>query len=161
MKFPTQHEVDEVRGNQYDARTCYNNSLKLAAKDTTSHTMMVQLPKEASVEALSKASVETSVESSDKVSVEASIESSDKVPVEPLVKASIDTTSEDFDPREIDKEVRTGPIEDLEDLSFDMSSKTLKIGMKIQESVRASLVAFLKSNLDVFAWQHSDMVGID
>ncbi|PON48880.1 hypothetical protein PanWU01x14_234130, partial [Parasponia andersonii] len=74
---------------------------------------------------------EVSVEASSKASVEASVESSDKASVELLVKASIDTTSEDFDPQEIDEEVRTGPIKDLEDLSFDMSSKTLKIGAKL------------------------------
>ncbi|PON38880.1 hypothetical protein PanWU01x14_309060 [Parasponia andersonii] len=86
MKFQTQHGVGEVRGNQYDVRTYYNNSLKLAAKDATPRIMMVKLPEEASVEASSKASVEASVESSDKASVE------------PSVKTSIDTTTEDFDP---------------------------------------------------------------
>ena len=73
------------------------------------------------------------------------------------VKASI----EDFDPREIDDEVKTGPVQDLEELSIDESSKTLKIGVKLQEPVRAEMIAFLRSNLDIFAWQHSDMVGID
>ncbi|PON52662.1 hypothetical protein PanWU01x14_207720, partial [Parasponia andersonii] len=169
MKFPTQHGVGEVRENQYDARTCYNNSLKLAAKDATSRTMMVHLPEKASVEAAGKASVEAmskaSVEAVSNASVvaagKAPVGSADKASVEPSVKASIKTTSEDFDPREIDEEVRTGPIEDLEDLSFDLSSRTLKIGTEVQGPVRASLITFLKSNLDVFAWQHSDMVGID
>ncbi|PON71845.1 hypothetical protein PanWU01x14_070320, partial [Parasponia andersonii] len=41
MKFPTQQGVGEVCGNQYDTRTCYNNSLKLAVKDATPRTMMV------------------------------------------------------------------------------------------------------------------------
>ncbi|PON34667.1 hypothetical protein PanWU01x14_342570, partial [Parasponia andersonii] len=44
---------------------------------------------------------------------------------------------------------------------FDMSSKSLQIGTEVQGPVRASLVAFLKSNLDVFAWRHSDIIGID
>ncbi|PON34879.1 hypothetical protein PanWU01x14_340680 [Parasponia andersonii] len=169
MKFPTQHGVGEVRGNQYDARTCYNNSLKLAVKDATSRIMMVHLPEEAieaSVVAADEASVvaadEASVVAADKASIvvadktsaeaasKAPVGSSDKASVESSVKASIETTSEDFDPREID-EVRTGPVEDLEDLSFDLSSRTLKIGTEVQGPVRASLIAFLKSNLDVFA----------
>ncbi|PON76854.1 hypothetical protein PanWU01x14_031740 [Parasponia andersonii] len=121
MKFSTQHGIGKVRGNQYDARTYYNNYLKLAAKDMTPRTMMVQLQ--------------------DKTSNEASIK--------------------DLDPREIDAEVKTGLIKDLEDLSIDKFSKVLKIRVKLQEPMRASLVAFLKSNLDIFAWQHSNMVGID
>ncbi|PON70600.1 hypothetical protein PanWU01x14_079740 [Parasponia andersonii] len=131
MKFLTQQGVGKARGNQYDARTCYNNFLKLAAKDATPRTMMVQR----------EVSGETSVEASG----------------ETLIKM----TSEDFDPREIDGEVKTGPIENLEDFLFDRSSKILKIGARLQESMRASLVAFLESNLDVFAWQHSDIVMID
>ncbi|PON56453.1 hypothetical protein PanWU01x14_181460 [Parasponia andersonii] len=50
MKFSTQHRVGEVRGKQYDVRTCYNNSLKLVAKDVAPRTMMVQLQGEASNE---------------------------------------------------------------------------------------------------------------
>ncbi|PON78308.1 hypothetical protein PanWU01x14_019460, partial [Parasponia andersonii] len=68
---------------------------------------------------------------------------------------------QDLDPREVNEEVKTGPIEDLEDLPIDRSSKVLKIRAKLQESVRASLIAFLKSNLDIFAWQHSYIVRID
>ncbi|PON33959.1 hypothetical protein PanWU01x14_348440 [Parasponia andersonii] len=67
MKFPTQYGVGEVRGNQYDARICYNNSLKLAAKDMTSRAMMVHLSDKASVVAADK----VSVMAADKASVEA------------------------------------------------------------------------------------------
>ncbi|PON65900.1 hypothetical protein PanWU01x14_113890 [Parasponia andersonii] len=128
IKFPTQQGVGEVRGNQYDARTCYNNSLKFAAKDATPRTMMV--PREALGETSLEASGETSVKASGETSIE--------------------TTSEDLDPREIDGEVKTEPIEDLEDFLFSRSSKILKIGARLQEPVRALLVAFLESNLDVF-----------
>ncbi|PON78038.1 hypothetical protein PanWU01x14_023920, partial [Parasponia andersonii] len=76
-------------------------------------------------------------------------------------EASSKTSIEDFDPQKIDGEVKTGPIEDFEDLPIDRSSKVVKIGAKLQEPMRALLVAFLKSNLDIFAWRHSDMVGID
>ncbi|PON66480.1 hypothetical protein PanWU01x14_109020, partial [Parasponia andersonii] len=67
-------------------------------------------------------------------------------------EASVGTSIEDLDPREVDKDVKTVPIEDLKDLSIDRSSKVLKIIAKLQEPVQASLIAFLKSNLDIFAW---------
>ena len=66
-------------------------------------------------------------------------------------EASIKALTEDLDPRKIDEEVKTGPIEDLEDLSVDESSKILKIGIKLQEPVRAEMIVFLESNLDIFA----------
>ncbi|PON68316.1 hypothetical protein PanWU01x14_096360, partial [Parasponia andersonii] len=75
----------------------------LTAKDETPRTMMVQLQREASGE--------TSVEVSSETSIE--------------------MTSEDLDPREIDGEVKTRPIEDLEDLLFDRSSKILKIRARL------------------------------
>ncbi|PON59509.1 hypothetical protein PanWU01x14_158670, partial [Parasponia andersonii] len=62
--FPTQYGVGEVRGNQYNSRTCYNNSIKLTAKDITPRTMMVQQQGEASREVPSKASREASGETS-------------------------------------------------------------------------------------------------
>ncbi|PON62375.1 hypothetical protein PanWU01x14_139000, partial [Parasponia andersonii] len=101
--FPTQHGVGEVRGNQYDTQTCYNNSLKLAAKDVAPRIMMVQLQGEAAGEASSEASSEVS----GKMSIK------------------------DLYPREVDEELKTRPIEDLEDLPIDRSSKVLKIRAKL------------------------------
>ena len=40
-------------------------------------------------------------------------------------------------------------------------SKVLKIGKNLSEEVREAILEFLKRNLDVFAWAHSDMKGID
>ncbi|PON68170.1 hypothetical protein PanWU01x14_097300, partial [Parasponia andersonii] len=70
--FLTQHGVGEVRGNQYDTRTYSNNSLKLAAKDMTPRTMIVQLQGEASSEASGEASSEASGEASSEASDKAS-----------------------------------------------------------------------------------------
>ncbi|XP_022897555.1 uncharacterized protein LOC111411235 [Olea europaea var. sylvestris] len=39
--------------------------------------------------------------------------------------------------------------------------KELKVGCELQPSTRSKIVAFQKENLDVFAWDHSDMRGID
>ena len=37
----------------------------------------------------------------------------------------------------------------------------LKIRKNLSEELREAISTFLKSNLDVFAWKHSDMEGID
>ena len=39
-------------------------------------------------------------------------------------------------------------------------NKTTKIGTTQSPEMRASLIQFLKENLDVFAWSHEDMPGI-
>ena len=40
-------------------------------------------------------------------------------------------------------------------------SKTSKVGKELQQTLKDELVKFLKKNLDVFAWSHEDMPGID
>ncbi|XP_074336467.1 uncharacterized protein LOC141673611 [Apium graveolens] len=39
--------------------------------------------------------------------------------------------------------------------------KVLKVGSQLDEEMRGGLTRFLFANLDVFAWSHSDMIGID
>ena len=62
-----------------------------------------------------------------------------------------------------DEEATTGPIEDLIDLPVDdkQSTKMLKIEKNLSEELREAISTFLKSNLDVFSWKHSDMEWID
>ena len=38
--------------------------------------------------------------------------------------------------------------------------KTVQVGVLLSEAKRAELVAFLRGNMDVFAWSHKDMPGI-
>ena len=68
-----------------------------------------------------------------------------------------------IDPRSPDKEGTTGPIEDLVDILMDDKepSKVLKIGKNLPKEIRAAISEFLRKNLDIFAWAHSDMKGID
>ena len=40
-------------------------------------------------------------------------------------------------------------------------TKVLKLGKNLSEELRGAISTFLKSNLDVFAWKHFDMEGID
>ncbi|XP_022883806.1 uncharacterized protein LOC111400641 [Olea europaea var. sylvestris] len=55
------------------------------------------------------------------------------------------------------------PIEELEEVRVCAKDQTkeLKVGCELQPSTQSKIVAFLKENLHVFAWDHSDMRGID
>ena len=69
----------------------------------------------------------------------------------------------DLNPRKVDCDRAADPIGLLEDVAVsDMDAKKcLKLGKDLVPEVRTQLVDFLKANLDVFAWKHEDMVGID
>ena len=56
-----------------------------------------------------------------------------------------------------------GPAEDTIPISVDKEdpTKVLHIGSQLEPELREKLIKFLKANLDVFAWSHDDMVGID
>ena len=58
---------------------------------------------------------------------------------------------------------RAGAVEDTIFILVDEHepSRVLKIGFYLDPDIRDALVSFLKANLDVFAWSHVDMVGID
>ena len=68
-----------------------------------------------------------------------------------------------IDLRSPDKEATTGSIEDLVDLLVDDTDllKVLKLGKDLSDELREAISTFIKQNLDVFAWKHSDMEGID
>ena len=40
-------------------------------------------------------------------------------------------------------------------------SKTTKEGKELQQTLKDELVKFLKKNLNIFAWSHENMPGID
>ncbi|XP_022880406.1 uncharacterized protein LOC111397635 [Olea europaea var. sylvestris] len=54
---------------------------------------------------------------------------------------------------------RRRPVEELERVRVYAKDQTkeLKVGCELQPSTRSKIVAFLKENLDVFAWDHSDV----
>ena len=68
-----------------------------------------------------------------------------------------------IDPRLSDEEATTGPIKDLVDLPVDDKEpmKVLKLEKNLSNELREAISTFLKENLDVFTWKHSDMKGID
>jgi hypothetical protein len=55
------------------------------------------------------------------------------------------------------------PTEELEVVVLDDEKphKTTSIGTKMDGRLRESMIKFLKSNLDIFAWTPDDMPGID
>lgn len=54
-------------------------------------------------------------------------------------------------------------MEELVEVSIDPANpaKTAKIGSQLSFQAKADLTALLTEHNDVFAWTHSDMLGID
>ena len=55
------------------------------------------------------------------------------------------------------------PTEVLEDIFLEKGNpeKITRIGTSIEEKTGQDLVQFLRKSIDVFAWSHEDMPGID
>ena len=55
------------------------------------------------------------------------------------------------------------PTEALEDISLDEDDpgKSTRIGADLEGKIKKDLIHFLRENIDVFAWSHEDMSGID
>ena len=62
-----------------------------------------------------------------------------------------------------EKRVVAKPIETLEDISLDENNpkRYTRVRADLEENIKKDLVRFLKKNIDVFAWSHEDMSGID
>ena len=59
--------------------------------------------------------------------------------------------------------VMAEPTETLEDISLDEDNpkKSTRIEADLEGKIQKDLIRFLKENIDVFAWSHEDMLGID
>ena len=55
------------------------------------------------------------------------------------------------------------PIEALEDISLDKDDpgKSTRIGADLDGKIKKGLIRFLRENIDMFAWSHEDILGID
>ena len=62
-----------------------------------------------------------------------------------------------------EKRVMVEPIKALEDISLDENNpkRYTRVGTDLEEKIKKDLVHFLKKNIDVFAWSHEDMPGIN
>ena len=57
---------------------------------------------------------------------------------------------------------RPAPSEELEPVQLgDQPEHLVYIGSKLEEDIRSSLIRFLKQNMEVFAWKHEEMGGVD
>ena len=101
VKFPTEHGVGQVQGDQLATRECY---LDMLAMDEQVQTMNIE-----------------------------------------------------------EKRIVAEPTEVLEDISLDENNpeRCTRVGADLEEKIKTDLVHFLKKNIDVFAWSHEDMPGID
>ena len=55
------------------------------------------------------------------------------------------------------------PTETLEDIPLDEDDpgKSTRIGADLEGKIKKDLIPFLRKNIDVFAWSHEDMLGIN
>ena len=62
-----------------------------------------------------------------------------------------------------EKRVVVEPIKALEDISLDENNpkRYTRVGTDLEEKIKKDLVRFLKKNINVFAWSHEDMPGIN
>ena len=62
-----------------------------------------------------------------------------------------------------EKRVVAEPTEALEDISLDENNleRYTRVGADLEENIKKDLVRFLKKNIDVFAWTHENMPGIN
>ncbi|XP_074356100.1 uncharacterized protein LOC141695782 [Apium graveolens] len=95
-----------------------------------------------------------------------------EVDAPPNEDAPSDEKVEVEDPRDFDFDLdlripmpteKTGPAEDTISIPVDKNdpNKVLKVGSQLDDEMRGGLTRFLIVNLDVFAWSHLDMIGID
>ena len=61
--------------------------------------------------------------------------------------------SEDLDPRQLEDELKIGPVEGLVEVAVSKQepSRVLKLGENLNPELKKELTCFLKANLDVFA----------
>ena len=55
------------------------------------------------------------------------------------------------------------PAQELEDVNLveEDATKVPKVGAELDLDLKEKIVEFLKQNLDIYAWTHEDMPGID
>ncbi|GAU29444.1 hypothetical protein TSUD_150140 [Trifolium subterraneum] len=68
----------------------------------------------------------------------------------------------DLDPREEFQDRRVSPIEDLDKVQIgEQPHQTTSTGTSLKPEERERIITVLRNNRDLFAWQPSDMPGID
>ncbi|KAL2542410.1 Ribonuclease H [Abeliophyllum distichum] len=88
-------------------------------------------------------------------------EASEEIPEDITMEETV--SSEDIDPRITETDSQTSSIEELENFPVDPNdpNRKLQVRKDLLKEQKEALKRFLRENLDVFAWKHEDMVGID
>ena len=62
-----------------------------------------------------------------------------------------------------EKRMMAEPIEVLEDISLEEKNfeRSTRVGTDLEGRIKKDLICFLRKSIDVFAWSHEDMPGID
>ena len=62
-----------------------------------------------------------------------------------------------------EKRMMAKPIEVLEDISLDEKNpeRSTRVGADLEGRIKKDLICFLRKSIDVFAWSHEGMPGID
>ena len=62
-----------------------------------------------------------------------------------------------------ERRVAAEPTEVLEDITLDENNleRYTRVGASMERKTKQDLVQFLKKSVDVFAWSHEDIPGID
>ena len=62
-----------------------------------------------------------------------------------------------------EKRMMAKPIKVLEDISLDKKNLkgSTRVGADLEGRIKKDLICFLRKSIDVFAWSHEDMPGID
>ena len=62
-----------------------------------------------------------------------------------------------------EKRIVAEPTKVLEDISLDEDDprKSTRIGVDLEGKIKKDFIHFLREYIDVFAWSHEDMPGID
>ncbi|XP_074288482.1 uncharacterized protein LOC141613637 [Silene latifolia] len=72
----------------------------------------------------------------------------------------IPTFAEDMNKQ---REYIAPPQEKLDEVFLDPQflARTVLVGARCADNIREQIIEFLRTNMDCFAWSHSDMIGID
>ncbi|XP_022888168.1 uncharacterized protein LOC111403774 [Olea europaea var. sylvestris] len=137
-------------GDQMSSRACYLNSLRKSEPQTV-NVIQAEVAAEAGTDVEMLDAPEqghTSGQEEDVIMEEAPEQG------HPL---------DELDPRIIDYEPNATPMEELETFPVNPEdpNQVLRIGKSLSPEAKIEMIRFLKENLDVFAWKHEDMVGID
>ncbi|XP_022886722.1 uncharacterized protein LOC111402573 [Olea europaea var. sylvestris] len=146
MKFPTEHGIATVRGDQMSSRACYLNSLR-KSEPRTVNVILAEVPAE----------VGTDVEMLDAPKQGHTFEQEEDVIMEEAPEQG--HPLDELDPRIIDYEPNATPMEELETFPVNPEdpNQVLRIGKSLSPEAKIEMIRFLKENLDVFAWKHEDM----